>query len=113
MGDGLPLFAALIVAHCLADYPLQGDFLSRAKNVTAPLPGVPWYQAMAAHSIIHGGFVWALTGSLSLGLVETTVHAITDHAKCRGWINFNTDQAIHVACKIVWCRLATYGVHTP
>ena len=29
---------ALIAGHCLADYPLQGDFLSKAKNRTAPFP---------------------------------------------------------------------------
>ena len=32
----------LMVGHALADYPLQGDFLAKAKNRTAPIPGVPW-----------------------------------------------------------------------
>jgi hypothetical protein len=35
----------LIAGHALADYPLQGDFLSRAKNRSAPIPGFPWWQA--------------------------------------------------------------------
>ncbi|MFM1977463.1 MAG: hypothetical protein RL145_2309, partial [Pseudomonadota bacterium] len=42
----LSLLYLLIVAHFICDYPLQGDFLSKAKNLTAPIPGVPWWQAM-------------------------------------------------------------------
>lgn len=33
----------LLAGHALCDYPLQGDFLAKAKNRAAPLPGVPWY----------------------------------------------------------------------
>jgi hypothetical protein len=36
----------LLVDHALADYPLQGDFLARAKNHTAPIPGISWYQSL-------------------------------------------------------------------
>lgn len=100
------LFALLLVGHALADYPLQGDFLSRAKNRVTPIPGVPWRQAMAAHSIIHGGVVGLLTGSLWLGAAEVCAHWITDDLKCRNKISFNVDQAIHVACKAAWCGIA-------
>lgn len=41
--NGFALFAALVAGHALADYPLQGDFLARAKNRAAPIPGVPWF----------------------------------------------------------------------
>ena len=98
----IEMFALLLVAHALADYPLQGDFLSKAKNRTAAIPGVPWWQALGAHSIIHGGAVGLITGCWWLGLAETAVHAVTDDAKCRGKITFNQDQAIHIACKIAW-----------
>lgn len=97
---------ALLVAHALADYPLQGDFLAKAKNRTAPIPGVPWWQALGAHALIHGGFVAAITGIWWLGLLEAGVHAITDDAKCRGRISFNADQAIHAACKVIWLAVA-------
>jgi hypothetical protein len=100
------LFAALVVAHVICDYPLQGDFLARAKNRTAPIPGVPWWQALGAHSIMHGGAVWLLTGIPFLGLAEVVAHAATDDAKCRGRISFNTDQGIHIACKLVWAIIA-------
>lgn len=98
----LEMFGLLVVGHALADYPLQGDFLSRAKNRTAPIPGVPWYQALGAHAVIHGGVVGALTGLWWLGVAEALIHAVTDDAKCRGKIGFNTDQAIHIACKAAW-----------
>lgn len=38
---------ALVAGHALADYPLQGDFLARAKNRTAPIAGFPWWQEAA------------------------------------------------------------------
>jgi hypothetical protein len=100
------LFGALVVAHAVCDYPLQGDFLARAKNRAAPIPGVPWYQALAAHSIIHGGAVALLTGVPLLGLAEVAVHALTDDAKCTGKIGFNADQSIHIACKLFWTLIA-------
>ena len=96
------LLFALIAAHALCDYPLQGDFLARAKNRATPIPGVPWYQALGAHAAIHGGAVLLLTGSVWLGFAEVAVHAITDDLKCQGRIGFNTDQAIHIACKFAW-----------
>lgn len=100
------LFAALIVGHALCDYPLQGDFLARAKNRTMPIPGVPWYQALGAHAAIHGGAVALITGMPLLGVAETLLHAFIDDAKCRGKIGFNTDQAAHVFCKFMWAMIA-------
>lgn len=102
----LPMFMALIVGHFLADYPLQGDFLARAKNRTAPVPDIPWQQALTAHAAIQAGFVAAITGSLWLGLAEFAAHWITDDMKCRGRIGFNADQSIHFACKFAWVMLA-------
>jgi hypothetical protein len=102
----LNLFLTLVAAHALCDYPLQGDFLSKAKNRAAPIPGVPWWQALMAHSFIHGGAVAIITGSWWLGLAEIAVHAFTDDAKCQGQIDFNTDQAIHIAAKSFWAVLA-------
>lgn len=99
-------FGALLAAHALADYPLQGDFLSKAKNRTAPIPGVPWFQALVAHAIIHGGAVALITGRPILGVAEAVIHAITDDLKCRGKLSFNQDQAIHAGCKLLWAVLA-------
>lgn len=100
------MLALLLVGHALADYPLQGDFLARAKNVTAPIPGIPWQQALAWHAVIHGGFVGLITGLWWLGLIEALIHAGVDHLKCRGQLTFNQDQAIHVLCKVAWVFIA-------
>lgn len=102
----LTMFFKLVAAHALADYPLQGDFLSKAKNRAAPIPGVPWYQALGAHAIIHGGAVLTITGSPAMGLAETVLHALTDDAKCKGRLTFNQDQAIHLGCKVLWAAIA-------
>lgn len=102
----LPLFLGLIAAHAVCDYPLQGDFLSKAKNRRAPLPGVPWQQALAAHAAIHAGAVGLLTGFWWLGVAEFIAHAVIDDAKCRGRLTFDGDQAAHIACKLVWAFIA-------
>jgi len=105
--ETIPMMAiALVAGHALADYPLQGDFLAKAKNRTAPIPGVPWRQALGAHVGIHGAFVAFITGIWWLFIAEAAIHWFTDDAKCRGKLTFNQDQAIHLACKGVWLVLA-------
>lgn len=96
----------LLAGHALCDYPLQGDFLSRAKNASAPIPGVPWWQAMWAHCAVHAGMVLLVLGFWWLALAEFVIHFATDHAKCRGRIGYNTDQAIHIGCKFAWLAIA-------
>ena len=95
----------LIVGHALCDYPLQGDFLARGKNHKNPIPGGPWYQCLAAHALIHGGAVTLLTGSVVLGAAEFVAHAVIDYAKRDGRLGFNTDQALHLVCKVAWLIL--------
>jgi hypothetical protein len=98
----IELFALLLFAHFLFDYPLQGDWLARAKNRSDPIPHVPWYQAMFAHTAMHGMAVWIITGIPLLGLAEMAIHWITDDLKLQGELTFNQDQAIHIVCKAVW-----------
>ena len=100
----------LLAAHCLCDYPLQGDFLARGKNAFAPLPGVPWYQCMFAHAMIHAGAVALITGKWYLGAAEFIVHFAIDHMKCRGDFGpgaraFNFDQLLHIGFKVLWWLL--------
>jgi hypothetical protein len=101
---------ALLAAHALCDYPLQGDFLSRAKNRHAAMPGVPWWQAMGAHAMIHGGAVALITGVWWLGAAEAVAHFIIDDWKCSGKIGFNTDQLLHVLCKVAWLAIVLVTV---
>lgn len=103
------LFAMMVALHALLDYPLQGDFLAKAKNRAAPIAGVPWYQAMAAHSVIQGAGVWFVTGSLLLGLLEAMAHFVIDDLKCANRISFNQDQALHLGCKAIWAGALLAG----
>lgn len=104
----LSLFFVLMVGHAVADYPLQGDFLARGKNHTLPIPGVPWWQCLGAHALIHGGAVALATGMPALGVAEALAHAVIDHLKCAGRLSFNQDQAAHVACKVLWVAIVLY-----
>ena len=104
------LLFLLIAAHAVCDYPLQGDFLAKAKNHTTPIPGVPWWIALVMHSLIHGGAVAILTGTWVLGLVETVLHIGIDHAKCRGWTGLGADQALHIGCKIAYVAILAWGI---
>ena len=92
----------MLFAHFLLDYPLQGDFLSKAKNRMDPIPHVPWYQAMFAHTAMHGLAVGFITGIPLFAVLEMAIHWWVDDAKCRGELTFNQDQNIHIACKVVW-----------
>lgn len=102
------MFFALVAAHALCDYPLQGDFLAKGKNRTTPIPGMPWQQLLGAHAAIHGGAVGLITGVWWLGLMEFAAHFIIDDLKCRSRLTFNQDQALHVVCKVVWVAIAFF-----
>lgn len=103
----MEMLMLLLAAHALADYPLQGDFLAKAKNRTAPIPGVPWWQALGAHAAIHAGMVLVITGSPLLACAEALAHFAIDDAKCRGRLTFNADQLLHVLCKVLWVLAAS------
>jgi hypothetical protein len=87
----------LCAGHWLADYPLQSDFLVKAK-VEGPLR----VYHLVAHAGIHGAVVGLITGSALLGIAEWIVHVVIDEAKIRGRISFAQDQALHLLCKLVW-----------
>ena len=112
-GAAVVLFA-LLIGHALADFSLQGEFLSTAKNRHAQLnaffdngnpPKWLWVHALGAHSLIHAGAVWLITGSVVLGFLEFVLHWCIDFAKCEGWTSFRTDQALHILCKVAWAGL--------
>lgn len=106
--DFLGMFFLLVFCHCLADYPLQGDFLAQAKNRNTPLGKVFWKHALFAHSMIHGGFVFLITGNLLAASLEVLLHALIDFMKCENKINLNVDQALHFVCKIAWMYMACH-----
>lgn len=115
---GLLLFFALLIGHAVADYPLQGAFLAKAKDRHSDsgvmfdekvAPKWLWIHALSAHSLVHAGAVWLITGSVLLALVETVLHWVIDFAKCEGWTTFNTDQLLHVVCRIGYAAAIAGG----
>ena len=101
------LLILLLVGHALADYPLQGDFLAKAKFGT--IPGIPGWYALAMHSLIHAGFVLWFTGSITLTGIEFGAHALIDTLKINNRISFMVDQALHIACKLGYVAAVFYG----
>jgi len=117
--SALALLFAFVIGHALADFPLQGDFLSRGKNRNAPPPpladgkGSPanlWVYLMSAHCLIHAGFVWLVSGYAVLALTEFVLHWLIDAAKCEGVTSFATDQWLHVATKLVYVAVLWMGL---
>lgn len=100
------MFLALVVGHYFGDFVFQTEYMSKAKSRTNPLAGTPWQHALAAHCAIHGGVVWAVTGSVWLGLAEAAVHACIDDAKCAHRLTYTQDQALHLSCKALWVALS-------
>ncbi len=116
MPDLLQMLAYLLAAHALCDYPLQGDWLSKAKNPTLTLvPGETiWPLALASHSLIQAVAVKLITGSWVLGAAEFVLHFAIDYSKCKGRFGYNVDQLLHIACKVLWvAAIATAGGSLP
>src|SRR6186713_2016353 len=95
--DCATLFFALLIGHAMADYPLQGEFLAlhKDRNYRDPVRQLPqglWMHCLFAHSLIHAGFVWFITGRVFLGIVELVVHMFLDFLKCQKRTEFHTDQ---------------------
>jgi len=100
---------ALIIGHALADYPLQGKFLAIRKNrhikpldYGADVPSNIWVYCLSAHSLVHAGAVWVVTGSALFGFIEFGLHWWIDFAKCEKWTNFHQDQGLHLLSKLAY-----------
>jgi hypothetical protein len=119
------LLFALLVGHAIADYPLQGDFMSKGKNRKTPIPGIQWWVILTNHAIIHAGFVWwilsifgvltidlhplqIVQGCFFLAIFEFVAHWIIDDLKCRNQISFMGDQLLHVICKVFYAFALTF-----
>ena len=72
MSHTAELLLLMWAAHGLCDYPLQGDWLAKAKNFkTPPIPGETiWPLAMMQHGLIHATAVFWITGRWELGALE-------------------------------------------
>ena len=100
----ITIFLLLVAGHLVCDYVFQTDPIAKGKNRnTEPcLFGVDWWYWMTTHAVTHGLAVGTITGSVFLGLLETLAHWLIDFGKCEKWYGLHVDQALHIACKILW-----------
>lgn len=96
----LALFFALAIGHALADFPLQGSYLSVQKNRHLADGRSEWLVALLSHSLIHAGAVWLVTGSMLMGGIELVLHSLIDLAKCEKKFGYLADQGLHLLCKL-------------
>lgn len=116
----LELLFKLLCGHALADFALQSEFIATNKNRNAVPKGYDpkvhgptqtiWPHVLAAHALIHGFMVYAATGSLTLGVLETGAHGLVDFGKCEKWYGVHSDQFLHLCCKLLWMGLLRCGI---
>jgi hypothetical protein len=104
------LFFAFAIAHALADYPLQGDYLARMKCRSQAGNVSEWIIALTAHSLVQAGGVWLVSGSAVLGVTELCLHWLIDLGKGEGKFSYVTDQCLHLACKLVYVIVLVLGL---
>jgi len=104
------LFFAFAIAHALADFPLQGDYLARMKCRDQAGSFPEWIISLTAHSLVQAGGVWIVSGSAVLGVTELCLHWLIDLGKGEGKFGYVTDQCLHVACKLAYVIVLVYGL---
>lgn len=106
------IFIWLVVFHFIADFPLQGDWLAKAKNhKLQPIPGETiWPLMLFGHALIHAAMVFVVTGSPVLATMELICHALIDYAKSDGKISYNQDQTMHLICKVGYAISMAQGI---
>ena len=107
--DAVELFFQFCVMHAVLDFMLQPNIMASAKGRDSKyhLKGnrdfPAWYYWLGAHSLGHGGAVYLVSGNAIIGIVETFLHGVIDHLKCERKTSLAVDQAMHFACKAVYC----------
>jgi hypothetical protein len=109
------LFIKLMMGHALADFALQSDAMAKGKNRNRVIDPssipvgqkmqVSWFYWLTSHALIHGMLVWLITGSISLGVLESVCHWLIDFGKCDNKYGIHMDQFLHALCKLMWCIL--------
>lgn len=89
-------FFLLCVAHAVADFGLQSDWMAQNKRTSLIV--------RAMHSLIHGGAVYVVMPQAAV--VETLLHFGIDSITKNGkrpplWL----DQFAHVACKVAYIAI--------
>lgn len=104
----LTMFFLLMVSHAVCDFALQSDTMAKMKNRNNPSQPPPgqkpvscWFYFLTAHSVIHGGGVYLVTGNMVCALIETGSHWCVDYVKCLNITNPHQDQMLHLMFKFL------------
>ena len=111
----LVLFLKLLIGHAFCDFALQPTAMAIGKcktkiNQKNPKSGEgspDWYYWLGAHTLIHGGAVWLITGNVYIGMTEIILHWIIDQMKCNNRTKMHIDQFLHIACKVIYVFFVT------
>jgi hypothetical protein len=91
------LFFQLYLAHLVADFLLQPDWVARRKTGIRPLAAHAAIHLVCAAAAVNLGLDRRVAGAI-VGIA--LIHTLLDYAKARlsgdGWIAFTADQAAHV-----------------
>ena len=106
----IELLCQLLFAHVVADFALQPTVMAQGKKrsfVPSNIPKVQkltpcWFYWLQAHSLTNAAAVYMFTGSLTLAVIESFVHAGIDFIKCEGYTNPHQDQGLHYLSKIAY-----------
>jgi len=98
----------LMVAHFIADYPLQTSEMGKYKNKrNQPIPpdskAKPvkvWFAYLTSHAFVHAGLS-ALVVGVPFGFLIGLVHWIQDYYKCKIQYSPNIDQIIHITILVI------------
>ena len=104
----LALFFAFAIAHALADFPLQGEFLAIQKSRRTANDRSMWVVALTAHCLIQAGGVWLISGSMAYAAAELFLHALIDFGKGEQRFGIMVDQGLHLLCKLVYALMLTH-----
>jgi hypothetical protein len=105
----IALFFAFAIAHALADFPLQGEYLARMKQRKQAGNLAEWIISLTAHSLVQAGGVWIVSGNPLLGFAELCLHWLIDLGKGEEKFGYATDQIFHLACKLAYVGVMVSG----
>ena len=98
----LGLIVVMIFTHFLCDYPLQTHKITIGKCPGSEVAGVPWRYWMAGHCVTHALAAALITGMPLLGAAEFITYFLIDTLRRKKKINPDIDQALRLACKVIW-----------
>lgn len=106
----IALFVAFAIMHALADFPLQGDYLAHQKSRKHATTRSDWIVALSAHSLIHAGGVWLISGSFAIAIAELILHSLIDMGKGEEKFGIAMDQLFHLLCKLAYVLVLANGL---